>query len=346
MKHLRLLTSPKLRILPSNLSDPHLGVSHVDYTTLVSSTTHIIHCAWPVNFQLGLPSFIPSLHGLQNLIQFSLSSTLPTPARLIFCSSISAALGTPAPARIPEAPIQSLEQVSQTGYAASKLVGERIIQAAVENHGASGTILRIGQVVGDTKAGVWNDTEAFPLMIRSAVSMGVLPEMEMACQWLPVDTLTEVVLEIAGLRDGETNDAAAAVNERGGQLVYNLLSPHTFSWTRDLCPALHATELPAFETVPFENWLAQLRNLSVTTFSVTGGKASEAAHPNRNPAIKLVEFFAANFAGNNADSEIVFESDEAEKVSPALRNAPKVIESGLLGKMVEVWIGKWMGREW
>jgi len=331
-------------MLSSDLSDPHLGLSNADYISLISSTTDIIHCAWPVNFQLGLPSFIHSLHGLQNLIQLSLSSTLPTPAKFIFCSSISAALGTPAPALIPEAPIQSLEQVSQTGYAASKLVGERIVQAAVEKHGASATILRIGQVVGDTKAGVWNDNEAFPLIIRSAVTMGVLPELEMACQWLPIDTLAESVLEIAGLRNGHTNGVAGAENERRGQLVYNLLSPHTFSWNRDLLSVLHATELPAFEAVSFESWLAQLHKLSLTTSSSTDGKPREAADPNRNPAIKLVDFFTGNFAGTNSDSEIVFQIDEAEKVSPALRKAPKVIESGLLGKMVGVWMERWMSK--
>ena len=290
-----------------------------------------------MNFQLGLPSFIPSLHGLQNLIQLSLRSTLPSPARLIFCSSISVALGSITPTRISEAPIQYLEQVSQTGYAASKLVGERIIQAAVEDHGANATILRIGQVVGDTKAGVWNGTEAFPLIIRSAVTMGVLPEMQLSCQWLPVDTLAKSVLEIAGLGTFDTPGSVGAANEKG-RLVYNLLSPHTFSWTRDLCPALHAMKLPAFETVPFERWLVQLRSLS--TSALSGGKISKAADPNRNPAIKLTDFFADNFAGYTADSEVVFEISEAEKASPSLRKAPKVIESGLLRKMVEVWMEK------
>ncbi|MCJ1381650.1 hypothetical protein MMC17_004761 [Xylographa soralifera] len=343
-KHLPLPSSHRLHVLCSDLSDSHLGLSLGDYKALISSTTHIIHCAWPVNFQLGLPSFVHSLQGLRNLIQLSLASGLPTPARLIFCSSISAALGSPISSRIPEAPIESLEQVSQTGYAASKLVGERIVQAAVENYDARATILRIGQVVGDTEAGVWNDTEAFPLIIRSTVTMGIIPEIEMTCQWLPVDTLAESVLEIAGLGSEATNGAVSMANEKGGQLVYNLLSPHKFSWTRDLCPALHETGLPAFDSVPFETWLAQLRGLSMTTSSFVGSRTSDAADPNRNPAIKLVDFLAWNFTGTSAESEIVFETDEAEKVSSALRNAPKVIESGLLGKMVEVWLEKWMGK--
>ena len=281
---------------------------------------------------------------MQNLIQASLLSPFLTPARLIFCSSISAALGTPAPTRIPESPIQSLEQVSQTGYAASKLVGERIVQAAVESYRAHATILRIGQVVGDTKAGVWNETEAFPLIVRSALTMGVLPEIDMVCQWLPIDTLAESVLEIAGLSNGETKGATGAVDDGEGLLVYNLLSPHTFSWTRDLLPAIHATEFPAFEPVAFDIWLAQLRNMSVTTSSSTGSKTSEAADPNQNPAIKLVDFFAGNFTGNNLESEVVFEIEGAQEASPALRNAPKVMESGLLEKMIKVWMGRWKGE--
>lgn len=175
--------------------------------------------------------------------------------------------------------------------------------------------------------------------------MGVLPEMDMTCRWVPVDTLAAGVLEIAGLKDGEASGAAIAGIRREEQLVYNLVSPHTFSWTPDLCSALRTTKLSAFENVPFQKWLAQLRSLSVTSPSLTGGgEISAAADPNRNPAIKLVDFFAENFAGDNAGSEIVFETGEAEKASPALRNAAKVIESGLLAKMAEFWMEKWMGK--
>ena len=260
------------------------------------------------------------------------------PARIVFCSSISAALGTPAPVRIPEAAVKSLGQVSHTGYAASKLIGERIVQAAVENHGARATVLRFGQVVGDTKVGVWKDTEAFPLVIRSAVTMGMLPKIDMTCQWLPVDTSAEAVLEIVGLSDGHPKI------ENGRQLFYNVLSPHTFSWTPELGSALHTTSLSAFEDVSFKDWLAQLRGLSTTT-SCININSSEAADPNYNPAIKLVDFFAEEFADKRGDSEIVFEISTAEEASAALRSAPKVIESGLLEKMVEVWMKRWTGNK-
>ena len=152
-RHLIISNQAKLSVLMSDLSRPKLGLDDSTYSKLLSELTHIIHYAWPVNFQLALSAFEPSIQGLQNLIQLSLNVSSSSPARFLFCSSISTALGTPSPARIPEAPIEDLEQVSLIGYAQSKLVSERIVQAAIPESGANATILRIGQVVGDNEMG-------------------------------------------------------------------------------------------------------------------------------------------------------------------------------------------------
>lgn len=67
------------------------------------------------------------------------------------------------------------------GYARSKLVAERIIKAAAEKTGMVARILRIGQIIGDSEFGIWNTTEAIPLMIQSAVTLGVLPDLDEVC---------------------------------------------------------------------------------------------------------------------------------------------------------------------
>lgn len=76
-------------------------------------------------------------------------------------------------------------------------------------------------------------------------------------------------------------------------------------------------------------------------------KLMSAANPEKNPAIKLVDFFETMFAEkkDDASDEIVFEIGKAEKKSPALRNAPGVVESGLVGKMVAKWMEKWEGEK-
>lgn len=40
------------------------------------------------------------------------------------------------------------------------------------------TILRVGQLCGDTVSGRWNEKEGWPLMIRTAEEIGCLPILE------------------------------------------------------------------------------------------------------------------------------------------------------------------------
>ena len=321
---LAISDTSKLSVLTCDLSHSKLGLEASTYEFLLSRTSCIIHCAWPVNFQLALNSFEPQIQSLHNLLQLSLGVRLSSPAQFLFCSSVSVALHTPPPARIPEATIEDLSHASDTGYAQSKLVGEHIMKAAVNEAGARGHILRIGQVVGDTKKGVWNDNEAFPLIVRSGLTMGILPELPLSCEWLPVDTLATAVIEITGI------PRLSGLPRSPPPFVYNLRSPCTFSWTSNFLPALFSAGL-SFRPVPTKIWLNQLRDCS---------------DPKRTPAIKLVDFFEATFTTGKekddiAEDRIVFDISSAEDASPALRNASNVVESGLVEKMVRVWIEKW-----
>lgn len=56
-------------------------------------------------------------------------------------------------------------------------MGEHVVARAMEM-GARASVLRIGQVVGDTKWGLWNDGEFLPMVFRSSLVLGVLPLLE------------------------------------------------------------------------------------------------------------------------------------------------------------------------
>lgn len=338
----------RLSALTSDLSHPRLGLDERTYTTLATQTTHIMHCAWPVNFQLSLSSFDPHVSGLHNLLELSLSVPHPASARLLFCSSVSAAMGALAPALIPEAPITDLAHAADIGYGRSKLVGEHVVQAAVENAGARATVLRIGQVVGDTKRGRWNENEQIPLIVRSALTMGCLPELDMSCEWLPVDVLATAILELAGMSPSvlpntmgnkKPNGTPAVPKKKPNQLIYNILSPHSFPWTHSLLPALSRAGL-SFTPVPTSTWLHQLRSLSQSDSK----NGNPAADPERNPALKLVGHFEKMF-GNEGTGEgkgkVGFEIGRAVEDSRALRGSTSVLESGLVGKMMAWWMGRW-----
>ena len=165
----------KIVALESDLSQPDLGLSEIELDDIKLNAYTFLHCAWPVNFNLGIRSFEAHIKGVWNLINLSLSTPFG-PASLYFCSSVSVASRTPAPATISEEVISDFSHSQSFGYGQSKLVAEQIICNS-RAKGSRASVLRIGQIVGDSIHGLWNDSEAIPLMIRSAITLGALPSL-------------------------------------------------------------------------------------------------------------------------------------------------------------------------
>jgi thioester reductase-like protein len=325
-----ILSSSKVYPLEADLSKQNLGLPSPVFQQVQVKTTHIIHCAWEVNFALPVTSFSPQLATLQNLINLSLSSPFSQPAHILFCSSVGTAMATPAqhPSTevvIPEAPIKELTDASPTGYARSKLIAERILESAVTAHGSRATILRIGQIIPSQKSGsqLWNPNEMIPLMIRSALSTGALPDTPGSadgCSWIDVDTLSRTILDI-----GNTDRVSSEQGEsKKSQLVYNLVHPRPLSWKDDFLPGLKAKGLD-FEVVDRKTWLEKLR---------TSEKDIE-----KNPSRKLLAFWEAQ--GTSGGKELKFETKAAEAKSEAMRRMGKVVDEEYVAKLLHAWRAVW-----
>ncbi|KAE9366838.1 putative NRPS-like enzyme [Stipitochalara longipes BDJ] len=327
----QISSASEVHPLLSDLTKPDLGLSAPVFQTLQAETTHIIHCAWEVNFALPVRSFKTQLEALQNLINFSLSSPLSRPSHLLFCSSVGTAMGTPPPytdaeVTIPEIPIKELTYASPTGYARSKLVAERIIEKAVTVGGARATILRIGQIIPSPKSGsmLWNPNEMIPLMVHSGLSTGVLPDSPGGgdrCSWIDVDTLSQAILDIGQLD-------RASLGERDmvkPQFVFNLVHPTPFSWKEDFLPALKVAGLD-FRVVDRRAWLERLKT---SEMDIT-----------KNPSRKLFSFWEAqNMHGERR--EVRFETTAAEGQSPALRHVEKVVDAEYILNLLHAWRTVW-----
>ncbi|KAL4949466.1 hypothetical protein BDW69DRAFT_202833 [Aspergillus filifer] len=228
---LPMVNVSKIIALPSQLSAEDLGPPSSILSELRASLTKVIHSAWAVNFTLGVCSFeAQHIKGLNNLVNLCLSSKRPLPAELYFCSSISAAAGTPLPATIAEAPILEFAHAQGMGYARSKLVAERIVQAAAERTGMIAKVLRVGQIVGDTIHGKWNTTEAIPLMLQTAQTLKALPALDETPQF-----------------------------SHDPRTIYHVQNAKTFRWTEELLPALQEAGLD-FEILPKRQWVHRLRD--------------------------------------------------------------------------------------
>lgn len=318
------LFSSKILAISADLSAPNLGLDPATIDLLKIQTTHIFHCAWEVNFALPLQSFETQIAGLQHLINLSLSVQGPTPAKLFFCSSIATALATPRGdglARVREIPIPELSHSATTGYARSKLVGERIIEAAVQQ-GAQGTIFRIGQIIPAPSIGsqLWNPSEMVPLMVRSSLTTQALPSSlggGDSCSWIDVDKLSQVMIEVSDLMDREEAEKR--------QLVYNLVHPRPFSWKEDFLPALKSSGLE-FAVLSYEEWLKRL--------------AVSEEDTNKNPSRKLLDFWEAGLKGQQQPG-LDFDTSVAQSRSQTLKQAGSVLDNEAVQRLVDAWQKIW-----
>ncbi|KAH7402810.1 hypothetical protein BKA66DRAFT_604348 [Pyrenochaeta sp. MPI-SDFR-AT-0127] len=310
----------KIVAVPSDLSKPDFGLGSARLEELRSSLTLVIHSAWAVNFNISVQSFEDQhIASVANFIHFCRSTTHGSPGRFFFCSSVSSVGSTPRPGTVPEGPVRDISHVQGTGYARSKYVAEQIVHNAAKSVGANARVLRIGQLVGDSKVGEWNTTEGIPLMIQTAITLGALPMLDEEMSWLPVDYAARVILDVCAI----ANTKSLPDRTRNPDLVYHVLNPTRFHWTRDMLPALANAGLK-FEALPTDQWMDRLRN-------------SE-KDPKKNPPIKLLDWFESKYghgASTAKKGNLDFVTVETRRDSETLGNVPDVTDKEYMSKVIK-----------
>jgi thioester reductase-like protein len=295
----------KIVAMPSDFSKPDLGLEAQVFDKLTTEVTAVIHAAWSMNINLRLSSFEKDcIAGAKHLIDLCLAAKRLKPAIFSFCSSVSTVVNTHGNV-IPEALPLHLSYAQNMGYAQSKLLTEHLSQIATEQTGISTHVLRIGQVIGDTEHGIWNATEAIPMMLRSSTTIGALPCLDECPRWLPVDTVAKTVIDI-------TLSSAPSG-------VVNIVNPQTFHWTRDLLPYLLASGIQFDELTP-RDWIARLR--------------ASNPDPVANPPYKLLQFFSNKYGKDSTpQSPPEWQTEKARTWSKSLSEAP-VLDQGLVDRMI------------
>ena len=295
----------KLIALPADFSKASLGLDLEVYNNISSEITGLIHCAWSVNFNLGLGSFeADCVAGAHNLITLCLKARRPEPATFNFCSSVSAVAATKG-GFVSEGLPESLECAQNMGYAQSKLVTEHICVKAANACGIKSRVLRVGQIVADTVHGIWNATEAIPLMMQAGLTVGAVPRLDENPLWLPVDIVASSISDISLSNTGPG--------------VMNVVNHQSFHWTRDLIPALHQAGIE-FSEPSQKEWIGLLRKSN--------------PDPIANPPIKLVEFFTSKYDNDFLRTGLTYDTSFARFLSPSLDGAP-LLDQNLVDKFVK-----------
>ncbi|KAJ7456929.1 acetyl-CoA synthetase-like protein [Mycena latifolia] len=225
------------------LGQRNLGLNREIYDGMRGELTHIVHCAWLLNFNLFLPSFRTHVQGVRNLVDLALASPLPSPPRFTFLSSVAVVAGW-CDGAAPEASLDRPAVCLDQGYAHSKYVAEKIIERAVAHcPGFEATIIRSGQLAGAEETGAWSPTEHIPILMKSCVDFGLVPDSFPTLRWLPVNVAAQVVYMV--------------IQASCGQLAfYNLENALPTPWPKVARTLSMIYSLPVVSTA---KWLEQVR---------------------------------------------------------------------------------------
>lgn len=175
----------KVAVVKGDPSSTRFGLPPGAYEDLCSKITHILHAAWPVDFQRPLESFKSQFSFLQNLLQLARDAHISQPLvkpRLLFVSSIAVVGKYPAVYGshvVPEQVVTDTRCTSSLGYGKAKLVCERILAKAAEDWSSEMEVnyVRTGQLSGSEGSGYWNAKEHFPALVKMSHEAGVFPRL-------------------------------------------------------------------------------------------------------------------------------------------------------------------------
>lgn len=308
----------RLEFIQADFSEDHLGLPENIYSNLLGEANVIIHNAWKVDFNQSLASFHPMIKGVRSLINFA--SETQYCAHLFFVSSISSigawnnSMGHPS---APEGPVHNPDAALKQGYAESKHIAERLCYAASDKAGIPTTVLRIGQIAGPTnRLGSWNSKEWIPALVKSSMSLGQIPSTlggANEVNWIPIDSLAEIVWEIIQHRLSLQSEAASA--------TFHLVNPQITEW-----PTLsaHIGHKMGLDTIALSSWIQSL---------VKTGRRNHTDATNI-PALTLLDFFRGLLNGTESISGV--DVSKAIEASNSLRCLDPVTVG-----MMDNWTRQW-----
>lgn len=192
--HLDAQAASKLEVYQTDTARARLGLPESAYDDIARRVTHVVHSAWPMSMTRPVQGYEPQFKTMRNLIMLAHDAQKASSLRqsqtdfpvaqftFQFISSIAVVGLDPARSgepRVAEEPMPAAS-VLPNGYGEAKLVCERMLNETLGRDRAlfRPMAVRLGQVAGSRATGYWNPVEHFPSMVKTAQTMGSLPQLQ------------------------------------------------------------------------------------------------------------------------------------------------------------------------
>jgi thioester reductase-like protein len=316
-----LLSSKKVIYVEGDLNEPTFALDDRLYREIHGSVTHIVHNAWKINLNLSLASFEDGISGVRALVDFAITSPLAHPPHLLFVSSISVFINFENKGSVVEEVLSDPEIAVGTGYSESKWVAERILDVAAERTALRPVVVRLGQVCGD-ESGTWNESEWFPSLVKSALTLGCLPSVDGPVGWITAPDAAAAMLEMS------------RVDTQPGAHTLHVAHPRGVPFNTLIAPVASSLSVPL---VSYPDWLSKLAAAHEAAQSFSAAELERAQMA--NPALRLFSFFQSARTGPEWEPLGVARLDTARaiRVSGVLAEGAKSLGEENVWK----WMGAW-----
>ncbi|KAI0090839.1 hypothetical protein BDY19DRAFT_740627 [Irpex rosettiformis] len=322
----------KVELHEVDFSAIRFGLDNAAYSRL-QTVTHIIHNAWPMDFNRSLKSFHPHLDASLNIIKLALDTHHARPVRVLFSSSIAVVGRYPLIANapsfesaIPENTLDDPAGIDHFGYAEAKWVCERMFEEASSLYSDKmvATSVRIGQMTGTEGTGAWNVAEHVPMIVQSCVAVGKVPKLEGTASWIPVNKAAVIMSEFL------------FASETPSTPVLHLENPVRQSWSRILDVLSSRLALPSSSSSPIATTAEEPERIPFTEWLQLVEKYS---HPSENPCVKIIPFLEEEFI-RMSTGHVVLDMTASREVSRTL-NGLREVTDDVLVRYVDYWRGVW-----
>ena len=257
----------KLVYITIDFGRSQLGLSEKTSDLIFNEADAIIYNSWRLDFNLDIRSFEPFIRAARDLVELVASSKRAI--HIVFISSLSSVAKMAEKITVPEAPVQDSTAALNIGYAQSKLTTERVLEAASRDVGIPISIVRVGQIGGPTggRHGPWADQPWISAIARTAKTLGSIPDIPAYIDWVPVDSISEVLYDVAVNPDSKNIQ------------VFNMYPQDPPPWKLFIDALRENHDIR--EVVPMREWVQRLR-------SITDPSVEDIA---RMPALKLLDYY-------------------------------------------------------
>ncbi|PWN51113.1 acetyl-CoA synthetase-like protein [Violaceomyces palustris] len=292
----------RLSLIGADLGEAHLGVGQELYQELLEEVDLVIHNAWPVNFNMGLSSFVEThIQGTRNLLDFcSLSDKMRGSDRgrcrfgLVSSIASSQRRYSYRPWPVEESMDVEAREAVGVGYGESKWVAEQIVSKYAESWSFSSSqggereaekrcfVLRVGQLCGGSDKGGWSPLEWLPLLVSMVGLVGCAPDRLPVKRFLPASLAAKATLELllgrqaCGREDGtqEGEEVEEKEEEKEGVvIVRHIINPCESDWKGEMLGSIskyfeqrtdggRGARTKRIETVDCETWLEKVKRMA------------------------------------------------------------------------------------